>query len=179
MKYSLTNQRKAARIKATVLLLILEAVATVLFVFFGIVKTAPASQSNTTEVVGAVQSFDRVMKDWGKSRTHYYTIHLYNKAYRLGGSSVDALDHSAFSELLSNAPVVTVVADKWNRIAALSIEDTVFASFDSYNSDKTVARTFAIVLFCVFQTLAIPCYIFFVIIHRTAKGRRKKKTAVS
>ena len=169
MKQTHTNIMKANRARVTVFLVVVELIAIFVFAYYGIAKTECANEGNTVELTARIDEYEYIGDKFGRIRYHHYTIYCGDKEYHLGGSFMDDIDHSAFSELLTFSPEAKMVVNKWGEIVELAIDGNILVSSEYYNDDQLATRLTAIVLFCFIQVIIIPCYVIFMIFHRTSK----------
>ena len=162
---------KANRARVTVFLVVFEIIAIFVFTYYGIAKTEYANERNTVELTAKIDKYEYVNNKVGGIKYHHYTIYCGDKEYHLGGSLMDDIDHSAFSEILNFSPKAKMVVNKWGEIVELVIGGNKFVSSEYYNDDQLASRVTAIVLFCFVQVITIPCYVIYMLFHRTSKDR--------
>lgn len=170
MKYrkTETNIKRIKRIKKTVAFVLFQIVVISLFCVFGIVWTTRATEDNTTVVTATVEEYKYHELRWNNFR---YKIYVEGKIYRTTSNFV-TVNNEQFIEILSKSPHVSIRFDKRGNIVQMYSDGIEYVSFDKYNSEQTMWRIIAIVVFSIVELFACAGYVLYIVYNRTSKDKK-------
>ena len=163
-----TNIKRIERQKKTVGFVLFQIIVISLFCVFGIAWTTRATEDNTTVVTAIVEDY----KYHELRRTNFrYKIFIEGKGYRTTSNFV-TVNNEEFIEILSKSPLVSIRFDGRDNIVQMYSNGIEYVSFDKYNSEQTMWRIIAIVVFSIVELFACAEYVLYIMYNRTSKDKK-------
>lgn len=163
-----TNVKRIDRLKKTVAFVVFQIITISVFCAFGIVGTSRATENNTTVITATVEDF----KCHELRRNNFrYKIIVEGENYCTTSNFV-TVNNEQFVELLSKSPLVSIRLDKIGNIVQMYSDGIEYVSLEIYNSEQTMWRIIAIIMFLIAELFVFVDYILYMMYHRTSKDKK-------